>query len=269
MSKLSVLFLVFAAVPTLASEQVVVNNYEKYFDLFFPQDKLCGALVQVFAGYSDACNIKPEDAAKFQSQCSDKAYDLLKKEMILVLQKTFDLNQVAEIITFLETPTGSLWLQQNEALTACMMPIMQTFPKIAQEVSAWFVTVPVASEQNSSVIEFEELVLDSSDAQAEAKYNELTSKDLVIVKFSAAWCPPCRVYAPIFKSVASELTKVGDLNVKYVSVNADLCPSAVKLAGVQGLPTTVVYKNGKVAKKQVGLLDKNVLVQLINDAAQA
>ena len=60
-----------------------------------------------------------------------------------------------------------------------------------------------------------------------------------IVDFWAEWCGPCKMIAPIFEDVASELT-----NAKFVKVNVDECPNLAGNYQIASIPTLLVFKNG-------------------------
>lgn len=75
---------------------------------------------------------------------------------------------------------------------------------------------------------------------SEMEYNELKSeKDkLVVVDFTATWCPPCRMIAPIFDELS---TKHND--VTFVKLDVDKCKSFADAKDVQGVPTFKFFKN--------------------------
>ena len=83
--------------------------------------------------------------------------------------------------------------------------------------------------------------------------------DVVVVDFYADWCGPCKMLAPIVEEVAAELEGkviVGKLNV-------DNAQNIARQYGVMTIPTIIIYKNGEVMEKIVGLLPKNELLAKI------
>ena len=77
----------------------------------------------------------------------------------------------------------------------------------------------------------------------------------VLVDFWAEWCGPCRMLAPTIEELAEEYTdkiKVGKLDTDN---NRDI---AVKF-GISAIPTVILFQNGEVAKKFVGLTSKSDL----------
>ena len=84
----------------------------------------------------------------------------------------------------------------------------------------------------------------------------LNSNEPVLVDFYADWCGPCKMMAPIVEELAVELqgkAKVGKINVDE---NQDL---AMKY-NVMSIPTLIIFKDGKEAKRFVGARDKNELL---------
>jgi thioredoxin len=82
---------------------------------------------------------------------------------------------------------------------------------------------------------------------------------LKVLKFSASWCGPCKVLAPIFNQVRSE---VSDVAFQEVDVDAE---SALAIQyKVRGVPTIVIEKDGQEVKRIVGGTTQSALTSTIN-----
>jgi len=87
----------------------------------------------------------------------------------------------------------------------------------------------------------------------------IQSDKLVLVDFSAEWCGPCKMMAPILKEVKLD---VGDA-ATIIKVDVDKNPQAASQYQVQGVPTLILFKNGKSLWRQSGVVPKAALVSVI------
>jgi thioredoxin 1 len=76
----------------------------------------------------------------------------------------------------------------------------------------------------------------------------LSAGEITVAKFTAEWCPPCHVLAPIVESVAAAR---GD-QARVVHVDADASPRASARFGVRGLPTMLFFRGGEVVGRIMG-----------------
>jgi thioredoxin 1 len=79
----------------------------------------------------------------------------------------------------------------------------------------------------------------------------------VLVEFTAAWCPPCKMLAPILDQIASEQT--GRLLVGQIDVDDN--PETQRRYAVMSMPTMVLFVNGEEQRRLVGARGKAHLVQ--------
>jgi thioredoxin 1 len=96
-----------------------------------------------------------------------------------------------------------------------------------------------------------------SDQNFEAEV--LKSDKPVLVDFTATWCGPCKMLAPIVEKLADELAgkiKVGKLDI-------DNSPDVTARYGVRGVPTVMVFKGGERVAVHVGLTNRENLLKLI------
>ncbi|WP_438977487.1 thioredoxin [Polaribacter sp.] len=93
-----------------------------------------------------------------------------------------------------------------------------------------------------------------------SKFLEFINQDKpVLIDFFATWCGPCQTMSPILKQVKDEL---GD-KVTILKVDVDKNAAIASKFQVRGVPTFVLFKNGKQVWKQAGLISKTDLKQKI------
>jgi len=91
-------------------------------------------------------------------------------------------------------------------------------------------------------------------------FNELIqSNNIVLIDFTASWCGPCQVLAPILKEVKDEL---GD-SLKVLKIDVDKNQLIATKFQVQGVPTLILYKEGKQVWRQSGFQSKQDLLKII------
>ena len=94
-----------------------------------------------------------------------------------------------------------------------------------------------------------------------SKFSEIINKDKpVLVDFFADWCGPCKMMNPILKEVKDTLGNA----VSIIKINVDTNQQLAAQYQVKGVPTLILFKNGKQLWRQSGVLQKNELIQIIN-----
>jgi len=94
-----------------------------------------------------------------------------------------------------------------------------------------------------------------------SKFNELiNSNEPVLVDFSAEWCGPCKMMAPVLKELASKLNG----KAKILKVDIDKNPAAASQYGVRSVPTLILFKNGEIKWRQSGAANASQLADIVS-----
>ncbi|OBX24967.1 thioredoxin [Gelidibacter algens] len=87
----------------------------------------------------------------------------------------------------------------------------------------------------------------------------INSDTPVLVDFYAEWCGPCKTLAPILETVKTEMGEA----VKIVKIDVDKNQLLASNYQVKGVPTLLLFKNGKQVWRQSGVLQKDDLIKVI------
>lgn len=95
-----------------------------------------------------------------------------------------------------------------------------------------------------------------------SSFDQLIQSDKpVLIDFYATWCGPCQMLGPILKEVKDQL---GD-RVSIIKIDVDKNQELAAMQQVRGVPTMMLFQNGKQLWRQSGVLSKEVIIKNILD----
>jgi thioredoxin 1 len=93
-----------------------------------------------------------------------------------------------------------------------------------------------------------------------SSFDQLIHSDKpVLIDFFATWCGPCQMLGPVLKEVKDQL---GD-SVSIIKIDVDKNQELVAMQQVKGVPTMMLFQNGKQLWRQSGLLSKEEIIKNI------
>lgn len=100
---------------------------------------------------------------------------------------------------------------------------------------------------------------------AKMTYNELIQSEIpVLVDFSAEWCGPCKMLAPILKELKGRMGE----SVKIVKIDVDANPNLAQELQIRSVPTMLIYQKGQVKWRQSGVLTAEQLERVLSGFMQ-
>lgn len=96
----------------------------------------------------------------------------------------------------------------------------------------------------------------------ESNFNQIIKENskLIAVDFWATWCGPCKMLAPILEEISDEMST----SIILGKVNVDENPNLARQNKITNIPTVIIYKNGEIIDKVVGLKSKDEMINLFN-----
>lgn len=125
---------------------------------------------------------------------------------------------------------------------------------VALLVVSFYKRYKMIKNMDSNNVDSESLVI-----FRDSNFKHQIKSGVTLVDFWAPWCMPCKIQGPIVSEVADEMAgkaTIGKLNIdenKRTAANL----------GIRNIPTIIIFKDGKVADKLVGVKTKNVLIKAV------
>lgn len=91
--------------------------------------------------------------------------------------------------------------------------------------------------------------------------NLIQSEKPVLIDFFATWCGPCKMLVPILEEVKDHF---GD-QIKIIKIDVDKNQEIASIQQVRGVPTMILFQNGKQLWRQSGVVQKNELITIIKE----
>lgn len=88
----------------------------------------------------------------------------------------------------------------------------------------------------------------------------LANEKFVLVDFWATWCAPCRMLAPVIEKLSDQY----DGKIKVAKVDVDEVQDLSIRFGIQSIPTVILFKDGQVVSKEIGVKPLNLFTQLLD-----
>lgn len=91
--------------------------------------------------------------------------------------------------------------------------------------------------------------------------NELSNNNVVVTKFSAEWCIPCRT----IQNTLNELAEEFGSDVKFINIDVEDSNEVAQEYKIRNVPTVIYFKNGEAKAKTVGVMSKDLIKDKISD----
>lgn len=97
----------------------------------------------------------------------------------------------------------------------------------------------------------------------DTNFDGVTNDGVSLVDFFAPWCGPCKAMSPIIEELAKEYP-----NVRIGKLDVDENPETSSKFGIKSIPTIILFKDGEVVSRKVGMSSKDQLKSIIESLTQ-
>ena len=95
---------------------------------------------------------------------------------------------------------------------------------------------------------------------SEKEFDEVKCADIAVIDFSATWCGPCKMLAPVLEGVSEDMKD----HVKFYNIDVDENPNLAEEFGITSIPALVIVKHGEKKDLQIGFQPKEDIVRFVN-----
>lgn len=265
MNKLFLTTMLAAYTVGMTNAETKQQKIEQLFEI--NNDKT--SLVKLCEMYLSNANITDE---KIKQDAIDKFFATFKQGYVTAYDKIFSEVDIDEMLKYYRSATGQRIMATITELNTEMQKAYGSIKTIIQDI---LTEQEKANNtiKTTAVIHFDEKTKDKNDAEIRELFNkEIQHDGLTIVKFSGTWCPPCKIYAPVFEEVAEQLKELSidgkKVAIKYLAIDVDAVKVISEDCSIMSIPATIFYKNGKKVDSKIGNLKKDILKSNIEELAK-
>lgn len=95
-------------------------------------------------------------------------------------------------------------------------------------------------------------------------FEERTAEGIVVVDFSATWCGPCKMLAPVLEAISEEDTS----GVRYLNLDVDDAMEIAQKYRITNIPAVIVMRDQQEIARNVGFLPKDQMLEWIRSVAK-